>query len=105
MLNISLYYYTIIFLKLLFTASLNLKSFRGSTLSSISETESEWRSESIIIRNPQMPVIFEGKEVELKLAAVDEESENEETVFGGDDDDDDVASENYVRVNYAIDVK
>ena len=52
-----------------------------------------------------MPVIFEGKEIELKLAAVDEESENEETVFGGDDDDDDVASENYVRVNYAIDVK
>ena len=84
----------------IFTASLNLKFFRGSTLSSISETESEWRSKSIIIRNPQMPVIFEGKEGELKLAALDEESENEETVFGGNDDDDDVAVE-----NYAIDVK
>ena len=60
-------------------------SFSGSRPTSISESESEWRSASIIVRNPQLPVIFEGKEIELKLADLDEESDYEkedESVFG-----------------------
>ena len=65
-------------------------SFSGSRTSSIlSEAESEFKRESIIVQSP-LPVIYEGKEIELTFSNLTEEnehvmeddSEEEESVFG-----------------------
>ena len=90
------------------TALSSIRKFRTSSLSSsLTESESEWRSESIIIQNPKLPVIFEGKEVELKFLELNEESEYEESEFGPDDNDDDaLESQAIVKVDLAaIEVK
>ena len=82
----------------------SIRKFNTSSLSSsLTESESEWRSESIIIqKNPKLPVIFEGKEVELKFLELNEESEYEESEFGPDDNDDDVVvSQTIVKVDLA----
>ena len=74
--------------------SLNpLSSKRSST---ISESESEWRSESIIIRNPsKLPVIAEGKEGDPQF-----EIEYDESGFGPDEDTQ-IESGCVVEVNFA----
>ena len=59
-------------------------SLPNSRLSSVSESESEWRSESIILQNP-LSVIVEEKEVELKKLSDIGESDYEESEFGADD--------------------
>ena len=65
-------------------------SFYGSRSSSIfSEAESDFKRESIIVQSP-LPVIFEGKEIELKFSNLteeneddfDDDSEEDETAFG-----------------------
>ena len=67
----------------------SIRKFRSSNLSSsITESQSEWRSESIIVRNPKLPVISEGKELELKFLELNEESEYKESEFRPDDNDD-----------------
>lgn len=73
-------------------------SLRNSRLSSscVSEAESEWRGETTIVRNP-LPVILEGKEVELKFSDI-RESDYEESEFGADD----IESDSIVKVNLAV---
>ena len=83
-----------------FVGTSSSTSLRNSRLSSVSESESEWRSESIIVQNP-LAVILEEREVGLKLSDIGE-SDYEESVFG----DDDVESENVIKVNLAaVDIK
>ena len=64
---------------------------RGSKSTSVSESESEWKSESIIIRSPlsdaargRLPTIDEGKEIQLKFAEFGE-CEYEESEFGDEE--------------------
>ena len=58
-------------------------------------SESEWRSESIIFHNPtKLPVIFEGKEIDLTLSEL--ENEYEDSEFGPDED---MESQCVVEVN------
>ena len=71
-------------------------SLRNSRLSSVSESESEWRSESIIVQNP-LSVIVEEKDVEWNKLSVIGESDYEESEFGADD----MQSENVIKVNFA----
>ena len=85
------------------TALSNIRKFRSSNLSSsITESESEWCSESISIRNPKLPVISEGKELELKFLELNEESEYKESEFRPNDNDDDALdSQAIVKVDLA----
>ena len=70
--------------------NLSLHSSRSNT---VSVSESDWRSGSIIIQNP-LQVIFEGIEVESNFSVLEEgESEYEESVFG------DTESGNIVEAN------
>ena len=55
-------------------------SIPNSKLSSVSESEGEWRSESIIVQ-PPLSVIVEEKEVEWQLSDIGE-SDYEESEFG-----------------------
>lgn len=72
--------------------SVNL-SLRNSRSNTVSVSESEWRSGSIIVQNP-LQVIFDGIEVESNFSVLEEEdSEYEECVFR------DEVSENIVEVN------
>ena len=74
---------------------LNLRSHHHSRTSSVSASESEWRSESIIFHNPtKLPVIFEGKEINLTLSEL--ENEYEDSEFGPDEV---IESECVVEVN------
>ena len=56
---------------------------RSGKFPGISESEGEWRSESLVIRSP-LPTVFEGKEIRLRFSEF-EESEFEESTFGDDD--------------------
>ena len=68
------------------TASLTFHSNRTSSI--LSEAESEFNRESIIIQSPNLPVIFEGQEIELRFSNLEEVSESdddfdeEETTLG-----------------------
>ena len=81
---------------------------RGSKSISVSETESEWKSESIIIRSPlsdaarsPLPTVAEGKEIELMFGEFGD-SEYGESEFG----DEEMESDVIVKVNLsAIDVQ
>jgi hypothetical protein len=74
--------------------SLNLKQISSNRTSTVSESESEWRSESIIIRNPeQLPVIHEGNERDPTF-----EIEYEDSEFGPDEE---IESKCVVEVNLA----
>jgi hypothetical protein len=60
-------------------------SFYGSR--TLSEAESDFNRESIIVQSPKLPVIFEGKEMDLRFSTLndvfdDEIEEEEESVFG-----------------------
>ena len=53
----------------------------------MSEAESDFNRESIIVQSPKLPVIFEGKEMDLRFSTLndvfdDEIEEEEESVFG-----------------------
>ena len=84
----------------MFTESFNLKSPGLSRTSSTSESESEWRSPSIICQNPtsKLPVISEGKEVDLEISEF--ENEYKASEFGPDKD---MESECIVKVNLMAD--
>lgn len=55
----------------------------SSKFPSISDSDGEWRSESLVIRSP-LATIFEGKEIKLKFSEV-EENGYEESTFGDDE--------------------
>ena len=62
-------------------------SFYGSR--TLSEAESDFNRESIIVQSPKLPVIFEGKEMDLRFSTLnesdvfdDEIEEEEESAFG-----------------------
>ena len=83
-----------------FVGTSSSSSLRNSRLSSVSESESEWRSASIIVQNP-LAVILEEREVGLQLSDIGE-SDYEESVFG----DDDMQSGDVIKVNLAaVDIK
>lgn len=83
-----------------FVGTSSSTSLRNSRLSSVSESESEWRSASIIVQNP-LAVILEEREVGLQLSDIGE-SDYEESVFG----DDDMQSGDVIKVNLAaVDIK
>ena len=55
----------------------------------MSEAESDFKRESIIVQSPTLPVIFEGKEMDLRFSTVNEDAifsddseEEEESAFG-----------------------
>ena len=84
--------YSHIYIAIICSGAFNLKTLRSRRMSSISESESEWRSESIIFHNPaKLPVIYEGKEIDLKF-----EDEYEDNEFGPDED---IETECVVEVN------
>ena len=84
----------------IFVGTSSSTSVQNSRLSSVSKSESEWRSESITLQNP-LSVILEEKEVGLKLSDIGE-SDYEESEFGAGD----VHSEKIIKVNQAaVDIK
>ena len=90
-----------------FAGEFSLRQMRGRKSITVSETEREWKSESIIIRSPlsdarsPLPTITEGKEIELMFGEFGD-SEYGESEFGDKEMEPDVI----VKVNLsAIDVQ
>ena len=78
----------------------SLKFYGSRSSSFVSESESTFNRESIIVHNPTLPVIFEGKEIELKFSHLVEEDileeEEDESTFGPTV----VESQSIIKVNH-----